>query len=295
MRPTHSFGPSSRVAALACIATCACASKQVIDYFVQVGGEADGNDFVIATHGTGDQPQGYDPGSHQIDLFPLGGTYIPGGSTAVGLVYFDGSAPFGPPIVKVTGADGWFFLSHLRGYNGALFVTMSQHAPRAFVLRVTSSQYEPLRARPNFDDMPIQLTNVGMGDVQVNVSWDRNSVIHLHVIEPSGEELFYGHAGRSVTGGRLDLGSETDCSSAAARMENIFWPNGGAPRGSYTVRVNYSSACEPTPYRFFDGTQYVVTVNVKGQQPQVFYGRFPRADVDHGGAGSGRTITTFTY
>jgi len=31
------------------------------------------------------------------------------------------------------------------------------------------------------------------------------------------------------------------------------------------------------------------------QQPPVLDGRFPRADVDQVGAGSGRTITTFIY
>src|SRR5262249_21301055 len=111
--------------------------KEVTDYFVQVAGTADGRNYMIATHETGERPdQLYHPGRGRGHLSTLGGTYIPGGSTAVSLVYADGSAQWIFPIVKVSGADGWFFLSTLTGYFGTLVVTINQHAPSAFVLRV---------------------------------------------------------------------------------------------------------------------------------------------------------------
>jgi hypothetical protein len=42
-------------------------------------------------------------------------------------------------------------------------------------------------------------------------------------------------------------------------------------------------------------TNYVVTVNAKGQRPQVFNGFFVATDSDSGGVGAGRQITTFSY
>ena len=117
--------------------------------------------------------------------------------------------------------------------------------------------------------------------------------IDLHVVEPSGDEIYSANKGPSATGGQLDLGPESDCSIDGLHRENIYWPTGRAARGDYTVRVDYRSACgRSSP---FDKTQYVVTVNVTGQQPRVFYGSFVPADVGRGGVGTGRTITTFTY
>jgi uncharacterized protein YfaP (DUF2135 family) len=48
--------------------------------------------------------------------------------------------------------------------------------------------------------VPVTLTPVGTGDVQVTVTWDADSDLDLHVVEPSGEEIFYGHP-VSATGG----------------------------------------------------------------------------------------------
>ena len=91
--------------------------------------------------------------------------------------------------------------------------------------------------------------------------------IDLHVVEPSGDEIYSANKGPSATGGQLDLGPESDCSIDGLHRENIYWPTGRAARGDYTVRVDYRSACgRSLP---FDKTQYVVTVNVTGQQPRV--------------------------
>jgi hypothetical protein len=70
--------------------------------------------------------------------------------------------------------------------------------------------------------------------------------------------------------------------------ENVTFPTDQAPRGSYTVRLNYWSACGR------QSTRYVVTVAVKGQLPMVFTGTFTGPGTG-GGAGAGRLITTFSY
>jgi hypothetical protein len=128
------------------------------------------------------------------------------------------------------------------------------------------------------------VTTVGTGDVQVTLSWDADSDVDLHVIDPAGEEIYYAHR-LSASGGELDLDSNAGCSIDGVRNENITWPVGRAPRGTYTVRVDYWSNCS------VPSTNYTVRVNVGGNV-QIFTGAFTGAG-DQGGAGSGRTITTF--
>ena len=130
-----------------------------------------------------------------------------------------------------------------------------------------------------------ELIEVGTGSVQVSLSWDVDSDVDLHVIDPNGDEVYYSR--RSVpSGGTLDLDSNAGCSVDRIRNENVTWPEGEAPSGTYTVRVDYWSSCSVSE------TSYVVTMTYGGQQ-QVFDGSFTGPG-DRGSAGSGRTIGTFT-
>ena len=131
----------------------------------------------------------------------------------------------------------------------------------------------------------VQVTTVGTGDVQISVSWNSAADVDLHVIEPNGTEIFYLNP-RSSTGGELDLDSNSDCDSDDSRAENIRWPSGLAPRGTYVVRLDYYRNCGAS------STDYVVRV-VNGSSSQTFTGNFTGSG-DQGSAGSGRTITTFT-
>jgi hypothetical protein len=135
-----------------------------------------------------------------------------------------------------------------------------------------------------FAALSTTVTAVGTGDVQVTLSWDADSDVDVHVVDPSGEEIFYGHR-RSASGGELDLDSNAGCSIDGIRNENITWPAGRAPQGQYTVRVDYWDACG------VQQSNYTVRIN-SGGNPQTFTGSFTGAG-DHGGAGSGRLITTF--
>lgn len=122
-------------------------------------------------------------------------------------------------------------------------------------------------------------------DVQVSVSWDAPTDVDLHVVEPSGNEIYYGNA-TSATGGQLDVDSNPACSIDGRQIENIRWAS-GAPVGTYTVRVDYWDSCGVAQ------TNYLVTVK-NGGSTQTFSGSFT-GDGDRGGSGSGRTITTFTH
>jgi uncharacterized protein YfaP (DUF2135 family) len=126
---------------------------------------------------------------------------------------------------------------------------------------------------------------VGTGDIQVSLSWDVDSDVDLHVVDPSGEEIYYGHR-QSASNGSLDLDSNAACDLDHKRNENVTWPTGRAPRGTYTVRVDYWNSCRVAQ------TNYTVRI-INGSDAQIVTGSFSGAG-DEGGRGSGRLIGTFT-
>ena len=125
------------------------------------------------------------------------------------------------------------------------------------------------------------------GNVQVNVSWNTATDVDLHVVDPTGQEIYYGNT-QSTNGGSLDVDSNAGCSLDNKQSENIRWGS-AAPNGTYTVRVDYWSACNVT-----GSTTYTVVVNNGGQRQQ-FTGTFAVSDADFGSRGAGRTITTFNH
>ena len=84
--------------------------------------------------------------------------------------------------------------------------------------------------------LTFDVLQVGTGDVQVTLGWDTVADVDLHVIDPNGDEVYW--ANRMVpSGGELDLDSNAGCSEGVSN-ENITWPEGLAPRGTYIVRVD---------------------------------------------------------
>lgn len=96
-------------------------------------------------------------------------------------------------------------------------------------------------------DEPIPHT----GDVQVLLEWDTYDDVDLHVIDPAGEEIYFGHR-RSRSGGELDIDANAGSNMMRNPKENVFWPVGGAPMGRYKVRVRWfaqNTSETSVPYR----------------------------------------------
>jgi hypothetical protein len=132
---------------------------------------------------------------------------------------------------------------------------------------------------------PVNALFVGTGDVQVTVTWNTDSDVDLHVVDPGGWEIYWG-ARQSPTGGELDLDSNAACDIDGVRNENITWGVGMAPQGTYTVRLDYWSSCNASQ------TDYTVLINNDGEIA-IHHGTFTGAG-DLGGIGSGILIDTFT-
>jgi hypothetical protein len=123
------------------------------------------------------------------------------------------------------------------------------------------------------------------GAVQVTATWDAASDVDLHLVEPGGNEIFWG-APTSNTGGALNVDSNPACFIDNINNENISYPDNTAPNGTYIVRLDYFASCNVAQ------TNFVVSVNNGGQR-SVFTGNFTGSG-DSGAAGSGRFITQFT-
>lgn len=126
---------------------------------------------------------------------------------------------------------------------------------------------------------------VGTGDVQVSVSWDVDSDLDLHVIEPDGTEIFWDQP-TSASGGTLDLDSNAACAIDSVRNENLTWESGTAPPGEYTVLIDLWGSCGVTP------TNFVVTVVVAGQVTRTYTGTI-EGPGDGGGTGAGQVVASF--
>jgi uncharacterized protein YfaP (DUF2135 family) len=195
-----------------------------------------------------------------------------------------GSRTVGLATEAAGGIDGYYELRLPSPQSDAsLLLAFPQSIPLG-ELELLFAVADPRSAVGPFVGLSATVTSVGTGDVQVTLSWDADSDVDLHVVDPAGEEIYYAHR-RSASGGELDLDSNAGCAIDGVRNENITWPIGRAPRGQYTVRVDYWDSCGVAR------TNYTVRVN-SGGNVQIFTGSFTGAG-DRGGLGSGRLITVF--
>ncbi|MBN1598484.1 MAG: hypothetical protein JW894_09335, partial [Bacteroidales bacterium] len=142
--------------------------------------------------------------------------------------------------------------------------------------------------------LDIHLVEAGTGLLQVSCAWDQLNDVDLHLIEPTGEEIYYDHR-ISLTGGNLDIDSNAGCTTDGINNENITYDESSSlPVGTYTVRVDLWSACLITAITNFTATVWLNGVLITpstGTNP--FYGQFEPYEEDFGEAGDGITVMTF--
>ena len=210
---------------------------------------------------------------------------ITGGSWIADLV---GSTGFQSVAVFVNGVDG-YYLANLPSpaTTAEVVVTFGGRPPDlnfdlGYQVAGTDGVWGP---RTSTTITAIQWIG---GDTQVSVTWNTPADVDLHVIEPSGEEIYFGNSA-SASGGELDIDANAACSVSAVTQENIGWLPGTAPSGEYIVRVEYWDACGAVE------TEYVVTISIPDAgQVLTFSGTFT-GEGTGGGAGAGETITTFVF
>jgi hypothetical protein len=129
------------------------------------------------------------------------------------------------------------------------------------------------------------------GNLVVTLTWDTESNLNLHVIDPGGAEIYWGNPSsqppppnNDADGGSygyIDYDSNANCILDGLRREDAIWP-GAPPAGKYTVRVDAPSLCgQPI-------ANWTASAVLEGQQVAVASGVAVDADTwgDHGlGAG----------
>jgi len=102
------------------------------------------------------------------------------------------------------------------------------------------------------------------GDVVISLMWNNRHDCDLHVWTPSNEEIYYGNK-KSRCGGELDVDMNAGSVTSDTPVENVYWPLGGAPLGTYRVEaLNYG-------YHTSDTSPYEYTIKVKINDNVQFY------------------------
>ena len=189
-------------------------------------------------------------------------TFINGGSSTYEITY-DGQEEIVAILLQVAGYGGYYWLPVTES-NGSLSFTLNFDSDIFDQLATASlalDEFTDVRAADGSStEFTVKLIDkknntsgphrfiaegerVGEGDVKVSVSWNSATDVDLHVTEPTGETIYYGHPGSS-SGGQLDLDSNPNCRIDGIQNENIVWPEDMAPNGEYTVKVKMYNDCE---------------------------------------------------
>lgn len=84
---------------------------------------------------------------------------------------------------------------------------------------------------------------LGTGVIQTTLRWSTTDDLDLEVIDTRNQRVFFGNK-KVASGGELDVDSNAGCQDTITNpVENIFWPQTGAPPGNYVVRVNLYQRC----------------------------------------------------
>jgi uncharacterized protein YfaP (DUF2135 family) len=114
--------------------------------------------------------------------------------------------------------------------------------------------------------------------------------LDLHVIDPTGTEIYWEAPGPTAAGGVLGGDADQDCkASPGGHKEVIQWP-ATSPNGAYVVRLDFYENCG-TP-----SANYTITISDgKTTLPAVTGSIAASGAGDVGALGSGVTVKTFSH
>ncbi|HXE58049.1 MAG TPA: hypothetical protein VNK43_08615 [Gemmatimonadales bacterium] len=272
-RLVGAYGSAGVLALTACSSEPSERQLPTIEDFITRVTTGDGS--VEAVLRTGEPPA---PGSGEAPAYSAMPLVITGGGSYVTLSNLQ---PFGKVILAMDGVENyWEITLPATTPSADIIYSVAPRAPmmsfRARYAVVVDGALSP------YATQGVQVRQVGVGDVQVSVAWTGDSDVDLHVTDPNGDEVFFGQL-QVPSGGRLDLDSNPACNIDGVNNENIVWAE-NAPRGTYTVVVDYFDDCG------VPRSDYVVTIQRKGQPPLTFTGAFIGP-----GTPVGTQQMTFTY
>lgn len=220
--------------------------------------------------------------SQSLEILNLNGnsTVLAGGSNLINIM---GSENATQVIVGVKDQNGYFTVPMVADRNGANRGTMSMSDLRLLIGQGVAGtftiSFSVSDGQGNFsvyEYLIVNLMDAGTGLLQVSLSWDQFNDVDLHLIDPNGEEIYYGNP-TSATGGQLDVDSNAACNIDEINNENIYYedsPEVTIPYGEYEVLVDLWSNCDIVP-----STNYTVVVYYGGELIATTEGMNPFAGV----------------
>ena len=180
-----------------------------------------------------------------------------------GSLYVSYTTDIGPHtiLVGVEGVDGYYEIVPEQGegneWHFVLVVSSGLDVTNFVIIIAIRTSSGDVGTITESD---VELKAAGSGLLQISLSFDNEKDVDLHVVEPSGDHIFYG-ARRSANGGYLDIDSNAGCSIDGINNENVYYEEGATVEaGTYKVYALMYSNCDPTV-----ATNCVITVFYKGE------------------------------
>jgi hypothetical protein len=214
-----------------------------------------------------------------------GATATTNGGTTTLRIELDGM-PMPPTFVVVIDGDDGYFIATATDANGDGVYEIEIQVGANLDLSKLVVHVAPIDAEGNvgvYQSVEYEIVRSGVGEVKVTLTFDQDADLDLHVVEPSGFEISF-DLSSSPTEGKLDLDSNASCKIDGKNTENVFWPVGAAPDGSYSVFVRYFNDCGVT-----EEVNYTVTLH-NGPGIETFRGTFGSDAV-----GEKRLISRFVH
>lgn len=110
------------------------------------------------------------------------------------------------------------------------------------------------------EPLPVPETPVPRtGDVQILLKWYNTNDLDIICVDPRKDTLNYKNL-TSRSGGILDFDMNRNKPYSQTPMENIFWPSGKAPNGTYSVYLKHWDIHDSTATQ----SNYDITVKYNG-------------------------------
>lgn len=222
------------------------------NYFSVVNGEFANNDLPAVN-------------ATDLDILGLTGnsTILAGGSNPISVVTPDNATDI---IIGVEGHKGYFSIpvgvqtgnvpmSTSSSNTTSMQLLIGREVAEDFIISFAAQN--SLGQVGDYQYLEVNYMEAGTGKLHINLSWDQENDVDLHLIEPNGERIYYGNRS-SENGGELDLDSNPACSIDNINNENIFYEDDSdviIEYGEYEVQVDLYATCSVT-----DATNYIVSV-----------------------------------
>ncbi|MEO0473040.1 MAG: hypothetical protein AAF206_25725 [Bacteroidota bacterium] len=207
----------------------------VDEAFSMVAGELVSESFPKASGGSGKRPV--------VTEVSGNGSVLAGGTNLIRVSFEDPQDDAAFVLVSMEGEDG-YYRNEITANRSSVDVTML--LDQALIQEELSLLFSIEDAQGNVSEayeVPIKRVEAGTGNLQVSLSWDIDNDIDLHLVQPDGEEIYYGNPG-STTGGLLDVDSNPICIIDGIRNENITYDEDAVVlAGEYIVRVDHYAEC----------------------------------------------------